>query len=150
MCFFQKSPLCGPKSSKEDPVGITGLSYSETNTAQLQALAATSHLQVVVHHELQVEGHVALVGLQHLVHHSSPGQEVGGPFYHERVVEVELDEGVLPGVVAVERSARDLGDILYLYKGWVKKTLLFEKIVIALEGEWFVLGGCPSHRLSYS
>ena len=22
--FFQKSPLCGPKSSKEDPVGITG------------------------------------------------------------------------------------------------------------------------------
>ena len=23
--FFQKSPLCGPKSSKEDPVGITAI-----------------------------------------------------------------------------------------------------------------------------
>ena len=33
-------------------------------------------------------------------------------------------------------------------KGWVK--LLFEKIAIDLEGERFVLGGCPSQRLSYS
>ena len=35
-------------------------------------------------------------------------------------------------------------------KGWVEKKLLFEKIVIALEGERFVLGGCPSHHLLYS
>ena len=35
-------------------------------------------------------------------------------------------------------------------KGWVVKNLLFEKIVMALEGERFVLGGCPSHHLLYS
>ena len=33
-------------------------------------------------------------------------------------------------------------------KGCVEKNLLFEKIDIAMEGEGFVLGGCPSHRLS--
>ena len=37
-----------------------------------------------------------------------------------------------------------------LDKGWVAKNLLFEKIAIALEGERFVLGGCPSHHLLYS
>ena len=31
-----------------------------------------------------------------------------------------------------------------------EKKLLFEKNAIALEGEWFVLGGCPFHRLLYS
>ena len=32
-----------------------------------------------------------------------------------------------------------------VYKGWVEKNLLFEKIVMALEGERFVLGGCPEY-----
>ena len=38
----------------------------------------------------------------------------------------------------------------YTPKVWVEKNLLFEKIDIALEGERFVLGGCPSHHLLYS
>ena len=40
--------------------------------------------------------------------------------------------------------------IIINIKGWVEKNLLFEKIAIALEGERFVLGGCPFHHLLYS
>ena len=36
--------------------------------------------------------------------------------------------------------------IFYNVKGEAKK-IEFEKLLMALEGEWFVLGGCPFHSL---
>ena len=69
-----------------------------------------SHLQVVVHEELQDEVAVTLVRLEDFVHDGAVLQQVGGPLHHEGVVEVDLDEGVLLGVVAVHRNTTDLGE----------------------------------------
>jgi hypothetical protein len=70
-------------------------------------------LDVVVHHELQLIGHVGLVGLERLIHDRSGRQQVRRPLHHVRIVEVELDKGVLPAVVAVEGAATHSHRLVY-------------------------------------
>ena len=65
-------------------------------------------LEVVVHHELQVERHVTVVWLKDCSHDSSTLQQVCRPFDHPRVVEKYLQELLLSRVVAVERPASNL------------------------------------------
>ena len=65
-------------------------------------------LEVVVHHELQVEWHVTVVWLKDCSHDSSTLQQVCRPSDHPRVVEKYLQELLLSRVVAVERPASNL------------------------------------------
>ena len=82
--------------------------WRTSNTNVVRGWVVGSHLQVVVHEELQDEIAVTLVRLEDFVHDGAVLQQVGGPLHHEGVVEVDLDEGVLLGVVAVHGNATDL------------------------------------------
>jgi hypothetical protein len=41
----------------------------------------------------------------HLIHDSAGGEQIRGSLHHHGIVEVELHEGVLPCMIAVERPA---------------------------------------------
>jgi hypothetical protein len=42
---------------------------------------------------------------RHLIHDSAGGEQIRGSLHHHGIVEIELHEGVLPCMVAVERPA---------------------------------------------
>ena len=76
-------------------------------------VCVVSDLKVVVHEELKDEVGVTLVRLEDFVHDGPVLEQIGGSLHHVGIVEVDLDEGVLPGMVTVHRNPTHLVKVIF-------------------------------------